>query len=399
MPGPGLGREVRVGDLPPDHADQVTLPVGQRLLGLLRAGDPAGAQHRDVHRGADRGRDVQSVPRGGPHARHHRVQAGGGHSRRGADVVHPAAAAGHPGHLDRLAERGAVLDHLVAAEPDAERAAGADRLAYRGHDLQQQPGPVAQRSAVAVRALVRGPGQEPPDDRGLRALQLDPVEPALRTVPGDAGVAGHDRGDLVRPGRRGHLAEQRVRDRARRLYREPGVHPGGLAAVVVQLGQHRNPVRVHGRGDPPVAGDHLGPVALDQLLVGLVRRVSRMLLGDDQPGPAGRAPRVVRGVLLGGQPVAGVVGQVGGEHHPVGQRERAHPQRAEQVPVRGPRARRPVPLAPCSSAQLREDRAQRGCHVGVGPDAPQPPAAQPGQVPGQLLVLLARHVEQHVQPR
>ena len=62
MPGPGLGREIRVGDLPPDHADQVTLPVGQRLVGLLRAGDPARAQHRDVHRGADRGRDVQSVP-------------------------------------------------------------------------------------------------------------------------------------------------------------------------------------------------------------------------------------------------------------------------------------------------------------------------------------------------
>ncbi len=270
----------------------------------------------------------------------------------------------------------------------AERPPGADRRADRGDHLQQQPGAVGQRPAVPVGALVRGRGQEAPDDRGLRALQFHAVEPALGAVPGDAGVAGHDLRDLVRLHRLGHLAEQRVGDRAGRLHREPGVHPGGLAAVVVQLGQDRDPVRVHRVREAPVAGDHLGPVALDQLLVGPVRRVGGVLLGDDQPGTAGRAPRVVGGVLPGWQPVARVVGQVGGEHHPVGQRQRAHPQRGEQVPVRAPGVHRPacspgpVLIGPVLISSAREDRAERGCHVGIGPDALQPAAAHARQVPG-----------------
>src|SRR5579859_1003364 len=46
-----------------------------------------------------------------------------------------------------------------------------------------------------------------------------------------------------------------------------------------------------------------------------------------------------------------------------------------------------------------EDRAQGGRDVGVGADPAQPAAAEPGQVAGQIGVLLARGVEQHVEPR
>ncbi len=371
IPGPGPGREVRVGDLPADHPTRSHCPSASAWSACRGSVIRPAPDHGDVHRGADRGRHVHGVAGGRAHAGHDHVQGGRGHANRGADVVHRAGGAGHPGHLDRLAEGGAALDQLVAAEPHAECQAGPDRRAHRGHHLQQQPGAGRQRPAVPVGALVRGRGQETPDDRGLRALQFHAVEPALGAVPGDAGVAGHDLRDLVRLDRLGHLAEQRVGDRARRLHREPGVHPGGLAAVVVQLGQDRDPVRVHRVGEAPVAGDHLGPVALDQLLVRPVRRVGGVLLGDDQPGPAGRAARVVRGVLPGGQPVARVVGQVGGEHHPVGQRQRAHPQRGEQVPVRPcahrPCAHRPVLTGPalcspalCSSAQLAKTALSAG---------------------------------------
>ena len=141
---PGLGREVRVGDLPADHPHQVTLAGSQHLLSLLRAGDPARPDDRDAHRGPDRRRDVHGVTGTRPHARHDPVQGGGGHPDRGVDVVHGAGGVGEPGHLDGLAERGAALDHLVTADPHAEHAPRADRRADRGHDLEQQTGAVGQ---------------------------------------------------------------------------------------------------------------------------------------------------------------------------------------------------------------------------------------------------------------
>ena len=58
-----------------------------------------------------------------------------------------------------------------------------------------------------------------------------------------------------------------------------------------------------------------------------------VLLGDDQPGPALGAGRVVRGVLLGGSAVARVVGEVSAEHDAVARRHRAELQGSPQVPV------------------------------------------------------------------
>src|ERR1700733_2449208 len=46
-----------------------------------------------------------------------------------------------------------------------------------------------------------------------------------------------------------------------------------------------------------------------------------------------------------------------------------------------------------------EDRAQGGRDGGVGADAAQPPAAEAGELAGQVGVLLAGGVQQHVQPR
>ena len=76
-------------------------------------------------------------------------------------------------------------------------------------------------------------------------------------------------------------------------------------------------VRVHRGGDLPVAGDDRPVEAVDQLLVGPVGGVGRVLLGDDEPDAARRAGGVVVGVLLARQAVLGVVGQVRGEHDPV----------------------------------------------------------------------------------
>jgi len=93
---------------------------------------------------------------------------------------------------------------------------------------------------------------------------------------------------------------------------------------------------VHRVGDPPVAVDHRRVEAVDELLVGPVGPMGRMLLRDDQPGTAGGPGRVVGGVLLGGQAVGGVVGQVGREDDPVLHGDRPETERREEVPVAAP---------------------------------------------------------------
>ena len=114
-------------------------------------------------------------------------------------------------------------------------------------------------------------------------MQFHAIESAFRAVPGHRGVAGHDLGDLVPLHGLGHLAEHRVRHWAGRPHGQPGEHRRGLAAVVVQLGEDRHVVRVHRCGHLPIAGDDRPVEAVDQLLVGPVGGMSRVLLGDDQP--------------------------------------------------------------------------------------------------------------------
>ncbi len=197
----------------------------------------------------------------------------------------------------------------------------------------------------------------------MRALQLDPVEAAFGAVPGGLRVAGDDLVDLRVADRLGNLAEQRVRHGRRCPHRQPGEHPGRLPAVVVDLREDRDAVPVDRLGDAPVTGYRVAGEAVDQLLVGPVRRVYRVLLGDDQAGAAGRPGRVVGGMLLGGEPVFGVVGQVRREHDPVRDGDRPEPQRAEQMAIS---AHRPALLLP---------RAGSAWPVGAGRATPSPTAS------------------------
>ena len=140
--------------------------------------------------------------------------------------------------------------------------------------------------------------------------------------------------------RLGHLAEQRIGDGRRPPDREARVHRRRLAAVVIDLGEDRHPMTVHGVGDLPVAGDDVSVEPVDQLLVRPVGRMGRVFLGDDQPGAARGSGAVVRGVLLGRQPVAGVVGEVRGEHDPVADLDRAELLRSPEIAIRHGAAKR-----------------------------------------------------------
>jgi hypothetical protein len=236
---------------------------------------------------------------------------------RGVDVVDLAAGLDQLRHPHGVVDGRPALDQLVTAEADPESQAVADDSADGVHDLEQQPGPLVERPAVAVRPAVGGRGEEAANDGGVRALELDPVEAALGTVLRNQRVPGHDLVDLGLVDRLGDLPEEGVGDGGRRPHRSARVHGRGLAAVVVDLGEDRRAVTVHGLSDAAVAGDHLAVEAVDQLLVGPVRRMRRVLLGDDEAGAALGAGAVVRGVLLGGPAVPRVVREVRAEHDPV----------------------------------------------------------------------------------
>ena len=108
-----------------------------------RVGDPAGADDGHRHGRAGSRPGCASRTRAAPACwapiSGHR---GGGHPDRGADVVHLAGRVGQPRDGHRLVEGDAALGQLVAADPHAEHAAGAEHGAHRGEDLQQQPRPV-----------------------------------------------------------------------------------------------------------------------------------------------------------------------------------------------------------------------------------------------------------------
>ena len=193
----------------------------------------------------------------------------------------------------------------------------------------------------------------------MRALQLDAVEPAADAPVGHGAVAVDDGGDLVALHRLRHLSEQGIGNRARGPHRQAGVEAGGLAAVVIDLGEHGHAMGVDGVGDPPVALRHRRVEAMDELLVGPVGRVRGVLLGDDEPCTSGRPGPVVGGVLLGGEPVGCVVGEMGGEDDAVGHHNRPEAQRGEEMAVPSGAGHVPTGFPPLTGPTGR--RRRPGC--------------------------------------
>src|ERR1019366_2580986 len=107
------------------------------------------------------------------HAGLDHVQGGSGHADRRVDVVDLTGGVDQAGHLDGIVDPGAAFDQLVTTDAYTQCPVRPDGGTHGVNDLQQQPGPVVQRAAVVVVALVGGRGEESPDDRRVRALQFD----------------------------------------------------------------------------------------------------------------------------------------------------------------------------------------------------------------------------------
>ena len=125
-PGLGLRGEVGIGDLAANDADQIAMALGKGPLGLQRILETTDADDRQVDRLANRGRDEHRVARRDVHARLDHEQARGGNADRGVDVVDLPRRLDEPGDLDRVVDRRAALDQLVAADAHAEGQSVAD---------------------------------------------------------------------------------------------------------------------------------------------------------------------------------------------------------------------------------------------------------------------------------
>ena len=168
----------------------------------------------------------------------------------------------------------------------------------------------------------------------MAALKFDAVETTLGAMFRDECVARDDLVDLGVADGLGHLTEQRIGDRGRRPHRKSAEHAARLTTVVIDLGEDRNTMTVHRVGDALVSGDHVAMEAVNEFLVGPVRGVRAVFLGDDEPGSTRGARGVVRGVLFGGFSVAGVVGEVRTEDDAITRAHGSELQGSPQVLVR-----------------------------------------------------------------
>ena len=131
------------------------------------------------------------------------------------------------------------------------------------------------RAAVLVGALVGRGGEEAAHDGRVAALQFDAVEATLGAVFGDQAYPAMISSISACGDGLGDFAEQRVGDRRRRPDRQARVHRTRLPAVVVDLGEDRDSMAVHGVGDRAIARDDVAVEAVDELLVRPVGGVGR----------------------------------------------------------------------------------------------------------------------------
>ncbi len=335
-PFPRLHDPLGVGDQRPHERDAVGLVLLDDLLGLVGREDAVhGEDGRVAHRLLHRVRRVhaEAVRRV---VRAHHADATGADAD--VEVVDEPQLLVPGCHLGAVVggETRAVGLLVVADEADAHGDTVADGIAHRRHDLHAEAHPVLERAAVRVGAVVELRREELVEQVPVRALDLDPVEPARDGVARAPDVVVDRLGDVARvhrPRRLHVIGRHRRCDRD--LLRPVAQHhrPG-----VRELDEGVRPVLVHLRGELLVVRDALGipPVGVVRHLVRGVR-CDRRLAGDHRcdlaAGAVGEVPPVPAPVEPGLAPHGVRLGEhreVGAEDHPVAQLERPHPERLEE---------------------------------------------------------------------
>ncbi len=290
-PFPSLHGEVGIADLAAHHADHVSLALGQHPLGQGRVVDaPRGEDRQRGHR-LDAGRQRDRVAERQMHRAAHQVEVVEGGEGE-VEVVHKSGGLDPLGDLLGVLQIEAAGDELVGAQAHAQGEVGARRAFRTAVDhLEGKAHAIVEAAPVLVAAEVGERRHELPRQGAVPELQLHAVEPALANVHGRPGEVLGDLADVLDLHGLGRLPVEHVRDGRGRPHRQAGEAAAALLAVVVELGEDAGVVPVDFPGELLVAGDDLRMEGLDQVLVGPVGGVHRLLLGDDEPRAAASAGR------------------------------------------------------------------------------------------------------------
>ena len=104
-------------------------------------------------------------------------------------------------------------------------------------------------------------------------------------------------------------------------------------------------------------GYHVAMEAVNQLLIGPVGGMGGMFLSDDEPSTTTGPSLVICGVLLGRQPIFGIVGEVCTKHHPIPDGDWPQLQRLKQIAI--------LPHAQQSRTHNRVEVIHRFLNVGA----------------------------------
>ncbi len=302
--GPDVRDEVRVGHQRPCHLDE-NAPAVQRDLRRRRV-HHAALPHQPgegppARRPPDRSRQVRRRGvRVGPRRAERQRAPADRHQVVDPRQVRQRVVGGEP----------APRRQLVDAQPQAQHEVRPERGAHGGQDLPQQQVPVP---PVPVVAAVGQRRPELPQQRVLPRLDLDAVQPGFRGARRRGGEPGHQRVDLVGPHLQRDLPRPRIRDGGGAPQRVPGVRGAPLRTSVAQRGDHERPGRPAGGRDGSPAGTAVSGER--RALVGMVGRVHRRRLDDDNARAALGPPRVVGDVPLGEPAPVSEVRHVRPEQH------------------------------------------------------------------------------------
>ena len=169
-----LGDQLRFGDRGPHHRDEVRRPVSDDRGRLGERHDPAGDDRRQRGHPGDLTRHGELIAvrfMGRTHQQIAPVVTAVGQ----VDVVDQARFFEEADELDQIVDRGLIVGAVGRqAHPDGH--GRSDRVAYRGQRLEQEPGPILERTAVLVGAPVGGRRQERAEQVAVTAVHLQAVD-------------------------------------------------------------------------------------------------------------------------------------------------------------------------------------------------------------------------------
>ena len=169
--------------------------------------------------------------------------------RADVDVPQVDEVVGEPHELEPLVQLDPGPADGRDRDPAGDRAVRADRLAHRGERLDPHPGPVLERAAVLVVALVVERREHLPEQVGVAAVDVDDVEAGVARADRGRHPVGHDPVDVppLHPLRRD--VREVARDLRGRRRREARLAVLAVRAGVRELDPRQRAVPVGLLGD------------------------------------------------------------------------------------------------------------------------------------------------------